>query len=70
LPVEINIIIGVVTVAIGIALAFAKVDPDEIRFLKYFSPLASLHQYPLWRYGISALVVAAGLFLVFSAATS
>ena len=61
---SIESIFGVILIAIGIAMAFAKVDPDEIKILKYFSPMASLHQYPWWRYGMSGLIILFGLFLL------
>ena len=63
---SIELIIGVAFVVVGIAMAFAKVDPDEIKRFKYFFPLISLHRYPWWHYGISFLMIVFGLLLLFS----
>ena len=70
LNIEVEIIMGVLAVLVGLGLAFAQVNASELRKKTHTNPGMALFRFRLWRFGMAIVSFVAGLLIIYNALSS
>lgn len=62
----ISILFGVIGVLIGIGLALAKIDPDELRKKSHTNPGLALYRFTSYRWAVVVILFVFGAIMVVS----
>lgn len=66
----ISISLGVIGVLIGIGLALAKIDPDELRKKSHANPGLALYRFTSYRWAVVVILFVFGAIMVVSGGNS
>ncbi len=59
-----HLVLGFLILALGVALLFVRIDRAKLESRMRSNPGLALFRFPVWRFGVALLVIAAGIVLI------